>query len=577
VGTPAATKSVSIQNTGETALIVSTVTFSGANAANFGTTTTFPLTVAPGTTAQVVLAFTPSAVGARSGRATIQSNDALTPTAQVDLTGVGTSPVISVLPLTINFGDVRTATTSPAKTTTITNTGNGPLTITAATLGGADAGKFALAAVALPVTLAANGTATLSLTFAPTTVAGHVATLTITSNDPMNPSVVVQLAGNGVSPNFGLSPTAIDFGAQVVGRASSVHTADVQNTGTATLKITALTIGGANASAFAQFSAPPLPATVAPGAKLTLALTFTPGAIGPADGKLTIASDDPNNAAAVLKLTGLGVSTLLGISPAELDFGTLRAGTKSPAQTATLTNLGGDPITLVDGALSGASAADYKVSTVAGKLLAGKSIAASIVFAPSSGGPSSASVTFAANDPKVPAAALLLKGSALSSVLTLDLTDLDFGHITVGATSAPKSVKVTNPTNDPLEIAAIVSDSDQFAVDSSSVGALAPGASASFSVSFRPTAEGDASGKIQVSLKGADKPEVAVFAKGTGDPAAAPGGGSSGCGCEVRSRGATSMSLALLMALTGAFGVRRRHRLVRSTIRRDRADSDCAR
>ena len=567
VGSPAAPKSVSIQNTGETTLTVSAIVFSGANAADFRTSTSFPLAVPPGTTAQAVLTFTPSAVGSRMGRATIQSNDALTPTAQVDLTGIGTSPVIAVAPHTLDFGDVRTATTSPAKTATITNTGNGPLTIGAATLGGADAAKFALAALALPLTLPANGTALLSVTFAPTTVAGHVATLTVVSNDPLNPSVVVQLKGNGVSPNFGLAPTTLDFGAQLVGRASSVHTADVTNTGSATLKVTALTIGGTNASAFAQFSTPPLPATVAPGSKLTLALTFTPGAVGPADGTMTIASDDPNNAAAVLKLTGLGVSTLLGVSPTQLDFGTLRAGAKSPAQTVTITNLGGDAITLVDGALSGASAADYKVATVAGKLLAGKSITASVIFAPSAGGPSNANVTFAATDPKVPAGLVALKGNAVSSVLTLDLTDLDFGHVLVGTQSAPKSVKVTNPTSGALEIAAVASDSDQFAVDSQAVAVLAPGASASFSVSYRPTTEGDSSAKIQVSLKGAATPEVAVFAKGSGDPAAGPSGGSGGCGCEVGARAATPVSSIVALALAimcAAFGARRGRRRSRS-------------
>jgi uncharacterized membrane protein len=104
----------------------------------------------------------------------------------------GAVPDISV-PTPLAFGSV-TVGTSKTKTLTISNVGTATLTITNITVSGSQFSRGTL-----PGTIAAGGSATVDVTFSPTSAGAKSATLTITSNDPDEASVNVALSGTGVT------------------------------------------------------------------------------------------------------------------------------------------------------------------------------------------------------------------------------------------------------------------------------------------------------------------------------------------------------------------------------------------
>ncbi len=94
--------------------------------------------------------------------------------------------------------DVAGGPAGPTEVVTVRNTGTGPLQVTGLTLGGADAGQFALSgAPALPATVPVGGQVTVTVGFNPTTAGPKGATLTVASDDPDAASIVVPLRGLG--------------------------------------------------------------------------------------------------------------------------------------------------------------------------------------------------------------------------------------------------------------------------------------------------------------------------------------------------------------------------------------------
>ncbi|HWL86668.1 MAG TPA: choice-of-anchor D domain-containing protein [Polyangiaceae bacterium] len=567
VNTSGAPQTAIVQNTGDASLRLASMSFSNGD---FGTSSTFPVDVAPGTRVQIALTFRPTAVGARTGNAAITSNDPLNPTAQIQLAGRGTSPAVSVTPSSLDFGNVRTGGAPATKTVTIANTGTGPLVIASAVVGGADAARFALTPVSLPLTIAAGAQTVLTVAYSPAAVGANAGSLTLSTNDAGNTTVVIPLAGSGVSSTIAIQPASLDFGAQLVGRNSAPRTVEITNTGTAPLDITALTLGGAQAATFAQVGAPSLPLVVAPNAKVSLTLTFAPSAIGDAAGELAVASDDPNTPRAVVGLAGSGVSQLLAVSPTSVDFGVIEVGTAPAPKTISVTNTGGDPITLTDATLDGAGAAAFAITGGAGSLDPGKSVTVSIGYAPSGAADSSAALKIGATDSTVPAAQIALHGRAVSHLLSSDVSALDFGHVQVGSPSAPKPVTVTNQSSNPVDTSAIAIDSDQFVIDGA-LGTLPASSTGSFTVTFRPTKAGAATAHIRISLQGASAAEVAVTATGQGDPTTGtlPGGPPSsssgdvlggGIGCQA-SRGESHdepLGLVAVLLVASLMTLRRR-------------------
>jgi hypothetical protein len=168
-------------------------TSTGANACPIN-----PATLAAGATCTINVTFTPTQLGPRTGSLAVTDNAAGSPQT-VPLTGTGVAaPSVGLMPMSLTFTGQMLTTTSAAQPVTLKNTGTGPLTINTIAASGdfAATSTGANACPINPVTLAAGGTCTISVTFAPTAAGARSGTLTVTDNGAGSPQTI-PLNGTG--------------------------------------------------------------------------------------------------------------------------------------------------------------------------------------------------------------------------------------------------------------------------------------------------------------------------------------------------------------------------------------------
>jgi uncharacterized protein (TIGR03382 family) len=150
--------------------------------------------------------FSPKVTGPLSCLGQIVMNNG-TQTFRMDGTGVLPPFVIDVRPRNVNFGDIRVNTPSDIRVVTVANAGANDLDVTTTFTGPSQLklGKGTLGAHKLD-----KGTAeTFEIQCGPTMPpASYQATLTIDSNDPLNPKITVPIACNGILSALAIDPLA---------------------------------------------------------------------------------------------------------------------------------------------------------------------------------------------------------------------------------------------------------------------------------------------------------------------------------------------------------------------------------
>src|SRR5215471_2555104 len=104
----------------------------------------------------------------------------------------------------------------------------------------------------------------------------------------------------GLAQNVTLSPTSLSFGRQVVNTPSAINSITLSNTGSAILTLSISITGD-----YGQTNT--CGSSVAPGAKCTISVTFTPANTGTRTGTVTI-TDNASNSPQSISLTGTGIS-----------------------------------------------------------------------------------------------------------------------------------------------------------------------------------------------------------------------------------------------------------------------------
>ena len=212
VGTQSSALSVVITNTGTADLTFGpgAVTLSGANAGDYAISsdTCSGATITPNSTCTVGAVFTPSLTGTETAALMFADNAASSPQT-VSLTGTGatSSSKVTLSTTSLPFNSQPVNTPSPSQSVTLTNAGNADLTFGtgAVTITGTNAADFSIGAdTCSGVTVAPNGTCSVSVTFTPSIAGSETATLSFVDNAPDNPQTV-SLSGTGVTADFTLS------------------------------------------------------------------------------------------------------------------------------------------------------------------------------------------------------------------------------------------------------------------------------------------------------------------------------------------------------------------------------------
>jgi probable HAF family extracellular repeat protein len=228
---------------------------------------------------------------------------------------------IDVTPAAIAFGNVLIAGPADDQEITIANLGNLDLNVTGVTLTDAT-GAFALDLDGTPgrcgatvFTLPAGERCTVLVAFRPTQEGLHSADLGITSDDPDESSVTVDLAGTGVTalyPDINVSPTSLAFPDTKVGSNATLGLT-IRNEGDADLKVTS--ISNSNPTDFVLVASgggpncAPVPFTLARSQTCVFTVTFQPQSAAALTGEVSISSDDPDAVEnpLVIRMTGTGL------------------------------------------------------------------------------------------------------------------------------------------------------------------------------------------------------------------------------------------------------------------------------
>jgi len=221
---------------------------------------------------------------------------------KVDLLGTGT-PAINIPVTAHNYGIV-TIGSNATWDCLVQNTGTANLSITNI---GIPTGEPITTSFTTPYTITPGNNVNVPLTYSPTTADPLNTMVTISSNDPINPTVDVTLTGQGVNDgqHIFLQFSSHDWGERRAGAYSRWYL-PVTNDGDSTLTITALNMSDPN---FIIDESVVLPMTVSSVETVQIGIWFHPEEGIDYNGILTIVSDAVGQSTLDVTLEGTGVET----------------------------------------------------------------------------------------------------------------------------------------------------------------------------------------------------------------------------------------------------------------------------
>ena len=331
------------------------------------------------------------------------------------------------------------------------------------------------------------------------------------------------------TPAASLSPTTLSFAGQVIGTASATMSATLKNSGTANLVLSTVSLTGNNAVDFTRSGTCAQALTLTPSQSCSINVSFKPSAAGTRTATVTV-SHNASPSSTTLSLTGSGLAAptpAAGLSATALAFGNQTVGTTSAARPVTITNTGSAALTLGTVTTTGTNAGEFAPSSnCSGVSLApGSGCTINVTFTPAALTTRSATLSIPSNAAGSPhGVALSGTGTAAPTpAIALNPTNLAFGNQATGATSAAKTIALTNSGNAGLAIASIAASGAGFAASHNCPATLAANASCTISVTFAPAAVAAYTGSVAIASGAAGSPHsVSLTGSGIAPTPTAP-------------------------------------------------------
>jgi Cep192 domain 4/Abnormal spindle-like microcephaly-assoc'd, ASPM-SPD-2-Hydin len=408
----------------------------------------------------------------------------------------------------LSFGSVLIGHSS-SLSVRASNSGTASLTISAAQ---ASAPEFSQSAPALPLTVAAGQSVTLSVTFSPSAAGDVTGTISIVSN-ASNGAVSMSLSGIGVAPgSITANPASLAFGSVALGN-SQQESSTLTNNGGTSVTISQAAISGAGFTLSGLAS----PVTLSAGQSANFTVTFAPQSADSVTGNVTITSNAPNPTLTVpLSGTGSASSGSLSANPTSLSFGSVQVG-NSQTLSEVLTNTGGSNVVISQDTISGSG---FSVSgfTSPLTLTPGQKYSFSAIFAPQSAGSAAGSISIVSNASN-PSLAIPLSGTATAAgQLAVAPTTLNFYSVVVGTNASLSASLVA--TGSSVTVTSFNSSNSEFTqTDLSLPVTVQPGNSVPFTVKFTPQTTGTANGTFTFVSNAPNGPTVqSLTGTGTAPP-----------------------------------------------------------
>jgi len=342
-----------------------------------------------------------------------------------------TTTTITLTPAVLSFGNEGVDVVSAAKTVTMTNTGTAVLNFSSIS----STVDFGIDSATCGATLAPKAKCTVKITFEPAALGAVTGSLTFADNAGNSPQTL-SLTGTGVAQAT-LTPPSATFAKQAIDTTSSAKLLTLTNNLPTPLSFS-ISLTGADPGDFASTTS--CGSSVPAKGKCTISVKFTPQAAGTRTATLTV-TDGANNSPQTVSLTGTGEVPVTW-TPTALTFPLQPIATTSAAKVVTLTNNQPTPLS-IGLSVTGANPGDFApTSSCGGTVPANGKCMISVTFTPSATGSRTATLNVtdaASNSPQT----ISLTGSGEVQVAYTP-TSLTFAPQTVGTTSAPKVVTITN-------------------------------------------------------------------------------------------------------------------------------------
>ena len=315
-------------------------------------------------------------------------------------------------------------------------------------------------------------------------------------------ALLSERAAAATQGTLSFSPSSASFQSVTVGTQKTI-TLTITNTGTAAVIFSKEALYANDFSETGLI----LPFSLAPGAHFTVSIKFLPKFAGQFAGYILLGSN-ATNSLVKYQMTGTGVTSsggTLSATPGSVAFGSVPLGS-SLSQAVQLKNTGAASVTISAWSSSN-SAFTLKGITTPLVLAAGATANGTLVFTPTATG------TFAANT-KITSNAtdssltLAMTGSGIAATRTLAAspTSLNFGNEPVGSAHT-LSVSLKNTGNSSITISGVsVAATDMVSGGGVSGATLAPGQTATLTVTFAPKQAETVSGTVKISSNATASP-----------------------------------------------------------------------
>src|SRR5579863_6552756 len=379
---------------------------------------------------------------------------------------------------TVDFGQVAVGSQA-VETIKLTNGGTTPVVVSEALFSGTG---FKVVGTGPAGSLAAGGTETIQLQFAPSATGDTAGTFSIVSNAKNSPTKISMKGKGSKASVAGLSanPSAISFGSVLVG-SSGKQAVTVTNSGTASENLTTVSASGTGFSV----GGIALPVTLAAGQSASFTAQFAPTTTNSVTGSISIgATSSSSNPTITMALSGTGTQAQIAASPSSVNFGTVTTG-NSNSQPIVISNAGSASVTISQFAVTGTA---FSTTGLAAPLTiqAGGSATFNAVFKPTTTSSVAGSISLVSNAPNSPMSISLAgQGTAAGSAsLSASPSPVSFGGIAVGSTGK-QVVTVTNSGTASETVTAISATGTGFSVSGMTLPlTLDAGKSATFTEQF---------------------------------------------------------------------------------------------
>lgn len=300
------------------------------------------------------------------------------------------------------------------------------------------------------------------------------------------------------------SPSSIAFGAVSFGQTASA-TVSLSNGGAAPVVITQLNLTG---QSFSVATPSDLPVAIAAGGTYGLKVQFNPAASGTATGQLVVASNGSKDPAAVISLSGTGMSAPPTLSALSCSSGSM---TGSGTDACTVTLAGAAP----SGGLVVNLTSSSSAVTVPGTVTVPAGAASTQFTATVSSVTTAQAATMAASVGGMVTSFNLQLNAAILA-LSINATSIPFGDVVVD-TSSTQAVKATSTGTVPVTISGAKLTGSGFTLSGAALPALlTPGQEATLYVEFDPTAVGAANGQLTIDSNSSTNGTAVISLTGTG-------------------------------------------------------------